>query len=223
MDGALASRSALQPGVRPVLQTEEVLSTAQPAVDMKAYWLHRFKTVHDIGAVANLSFSKEQNERDYARCQAFMMQQLREDGSGKAPASLLDLGYGQGHYAYVAHEIGVRRYIGLDFAAPPLAMPGDYHFLEQDICAEGLDLGETFEEVLLLDVAFHVIDDLAFERLLANISRHARGVIYVTGLFRDQRIAAHVLHRRLECFHRLGIVTAIHPWRDVLLARIAVR
>jgi glycosyltransferase involved in cell wall biosynthesis len=223
IDGSLVSRSALQPDVHTVLQPEEVLSTARHPVDMRAFWLHRFKTVHGIGAVANLSFSKEQNERDYARCQAFMARQLREDCGGKAPESLLDLGYGQGHYAHVAHEIGVRRYVGLDFAAPPLSMPGDYHFLEQDICEKGFDLGEKFEVVLLLDVAFHVIDDLAFEHLLANISRHARGVVYITGLFRDQRIAMHVLHRRLECFHPLGIVTAIYPWRDVLLARITVR
>ena len=153
---------------------KEGLSTSRHPVDMRAFWLRRFKAVHGIGAVANLSFSKERNERDYARCQAFMARQLREDCGGQAPESLLDLGYGQGHYAHVAHEIGVRRYVGLDFAAPPLTMPGDYHFLEQDICEEGFDLGEKFEVVLLLDVAFHVIDDLAFERLLANISQHAR-------------------------------------------------
>jgi hypothetical protein len=99
-------------------------------------------------------------------------------------------------------------------------MPGDYHFLEQDVCEEGFNLGEKFDVVLLLDVAFHVIDDLAFERLLANVSRHAQGVVFVTGLFRDQRMAAHVLHRRLEHFQSLGIVTSIYPWRDILLARI---
>lgn len=220
-DCPAASRPALQPAGQAVSQT--VSQIVEQTTDMRVFWLHRYKTVHGIGAVANLSFSVEQNERDYARCQEFMSRQLREDFGGKAPESLLDLGYGQGHYAQVARKIGVRRYVGLDFAAPRLAMPGDYHFLEQDICQEGLDLGEKFDVVLLLDVAFHMIDDLAFERLLVNISRHAQGVVFVTGLFRDQRIAAHVLHRRLEHFHSLGIVTSIYPWRDVLLARIEVR
>jgi SAM-dependent methyltransferase len=212
-----ASRPALQPAGQTVAQTVE------ETMDMRVFWLHRYKTVRGIRAVANRAFSVEQNERDYARCQEFMSRQLREDFGGKAPESLLDLGYGQGHYAQVASEIGVRRYVGLDFAAPRLAMPGDYHFLEQDVCEEGFNLGEKFDVVLLLDVAFHVIDDLAFERLLANVSRHAQGVVFVTGLFRDQRIAAHVLHRRLEHFQSLGIVTSIYPWRDILLARIKVK
>ena len=216
-DGPPASRPALQPA------GQTVAPTVEQTMDMRVFWLHRYKTVHGIRAVANRAFSVEQNERDYARCQEFMSRQLREDFGGKAPESLLDLGYGQGHYAQVASEIGVRRYVGLDFAAPRLAMPGDYHFLEQDVCEEGFNLGEKFDVVLLLDVAFHVIDDLAFERLLANVSRHAQGVVFVTGLFRDQRIAAHVLHRRLEHFQSLGIVTSIYPWRDILLARIKVK
>lgn len=190
---------------------------------MKTFWRRRFETVRGISAVANLTFSVEQNQRDYARCQAFMSEQLQADFGGAAPVSLLDLGYGQGHYARVACQIGVQRYVGLDFAAPSLSIPGDYHFIEQDICQEGLDLGEKFSVVLLLDVAFHVVEHLAFERLLANITQHAEGVVYVTGLFRDQHIAVHVLHRRLEHFHCLGSVTAIYPWRDILLARIDTR
>jgi glycosyltransferase involved in cell wall biosynthesis len=198
-------------------------SASQEPMDMKTFWRRRFETVRGISAVANLSVSVEQNQRDYARCQAFMSAQLQADFGGAAPVSLLDMGYGQGHYARVASKIGVPRYVGLDFAAPSLSMPGDYHFLEQDICQEGLDLGEKFSVVLLLDVAFHVVERLAFERLLANIAQHAEGVVYLTGLFRDQHIAAHVLHRRLGHFHCLGNVTAIYPWRDILLARIDTR
>jgi len=188
-------------------------------LDPKAFWARRHDKYPGIAAVGNCTFSIATNERQYQQCQDFMRKRLIEDFNGSPPKSILDLGYGLGHYARVSSSIGVETYVGLDFASPTIQMPGDYSFLKRDVTEVNLDLERKFDVVLALDVAFHITNENQFIDFMDNILRHAKEYVYITGLFRDIKIAEHVLHRKMTWFRRLGEVTDVFPWRDVLLCR----
>ncbi|MCK6548978.1 hypothetical protein L6R52_24245 [Myxococcota bacterium] len=132
---------------------------------------------------------------------------------------MLEVGYGRGYDARLLHELGVRRYVGIDFVAPrPDNLPDELETKTLSF-AERQDLGRTFPLVLVLDVAFHVVDDEEFHVFVDNVARHASKRVYLTGLFRDARIAPHVRHRPLSAFASLGRALDIHPWRDTMLVR----
>ncbi len=188
-------------------------------MSQRDFWLRRHAQEPGIFAVGTKEFSEKRNHEYYRQLTALFRDLVREDFDDVSKISVLDLGYGQGHYARVCHDLGVGRYVGLDFASPtvPFDAPG-FRFERMDI-SEPFDFG-AFDLVTLIDVAFHVVDDAAFANLLDNVRRSAQRCVYVTGLFRDANIAAHVRHRTLSAFATLGQPIDIWPWRDTLLLRI---
>ncbi|MCB9652358.1 MAG: class I SAM-dependent methyltransferase [Deltaproteobacteria bacterium] len=190
---------------------------------MRPYWEQRHRAVHGLRAVANLDRSEAENAKEYEVARARLAALIRQDFEAAAALSVLDVGFGQGHDAEVLQRLGVQDYTGLDFASPrPSGFPPGYRFLRQDIAAADLEVEGGFSLVLLLDVAFHVVDDDAFARMVANVRRHATDRIYVTGLFRDLPLAPHVRHRPLSAFAELGTPIDLQPWRDTHLLRIKV-
>lgn len=187
-------------------------------VSQRDYWTRRH-AAGGIAAVGSRDLSSGANIEIYSQLAALFRELVIDDfGSDVGRISVLDLGFGHGHYARVCRDLGVARYVGLDFAAPtaPFEAPG-FRFERLDI-SEPFDFG-AFDLVLLLDIAFHVVDPTCFARMLANVRRAAERRVYVTGLFRDQQIAAHVHHRPLSVFVSLGRPRDVRPWRDTLLLR----
>jgi SAM-dependent methyltransferase len=191
---------------------------------MKSYWQQRYIRHSDARAPGSLDLDDAANRQLVAVTQQHLGHLLHTDFAAPGDASVLDLGCGVGDYARAVERAGFGTYLGLDFAAPtPAGFRAGYTFAGADITAPDLDLSRTFSLVLLLDVAFHVIDDDSFARMIDNVRRHARGYVYVTGLFRDAVLAPHVRHRRLECFTELGMPLEVHPWRDTALIRFDTR
>ncbi len=187
---------------------------------MRDYWTERYARVPGLRTVGSLSRSERENREDYGVARALLADTLRRDFADPSAISVLDLGFGRAYDATVLRELGVGRYLGLDFVAPtPAGFPPGFEFRTADFGAR-LDLGERFDLVLVIDVAFHLIDDTAFAGLVDNMARHARGLVYLTGLFHDEQPAPHVKHRPMEAFAAVGAVASIHPWRDTLLARL---
>lgn len=175
-----------------------------------------------IRAVGSLSISEQENKTIYKKLLGHFEKQVRNDL--KEPLrerSVLDLGYGQGHYARACQRLGIGRYVGLDFAAPPPFQTEGYVFKQVDIGRPGLQLDQKFDLVLLIDVAFHLVNEQAFMHMLHNVKTHANNMVYVTGLFRDINIADHVRHRALHRFLGLGKPLDVYPWRDTLLLRLS--
>lgn len=190
----------------------------------RGYWKDRYKTVRDVRVVGHRSWSVADNERHYAALQKQFRVALDKDLPRVHRESVLELGYGLGHYARVCRDGGFRSYFGVDFAAPPgpdLA-PVRFEYRQQDV-GVAFDLGRRFDLVTAIDVLYHVTDEARFEVALDNIVRHASRFVYVTGLFRDVRPAPHVVHRPLARFSKLGVVIEVKPWRDTMLARFKVR
>ena len=51
----------------------------------------------------------------------------------------------------------------------------------------------------------------------------SRRVAYVTGVREDKRIAAHVVHRDISRFRKLGRLIAVVPWRDTAIMRFKLQ
>lgn len=181
------------------------------------YWLKRFAGNVDIRTVGCRDRSAGQNEKDYATAADLFKRCVASDLPKRS--SILDLGYGLGHYAKLCHALGFTDYVGIDFAAPPGPPLGSSYVYRQGDVGQRFDLGRKFDLVIAIDVLFHITDDARFETALDNIRRHASGVMYVTGIPHDRRIAAHVVHRDVDRFQTLGELIAIEPWRDTSIMR----
>lgn len=188
------------------------------------FWQARFAAEGSgIRKVGRRDRSVAQNEHDYAIAAEDFKNYVKTDLAESDRKSVLELGYGLGHYAKLCHALGFVDYTGLDFAAPPGPPLGPRYVYRNGDVGEPFDLGRTFDLVMVIDVLFHVTDDLRFEVALENIRRHASGVIYVTGIPNDHRIAAHVVHRDLGRFRSLGRLIAVTPWRDTAIMRFQVK
>lgn len=187
------------------------------AVSDQKYWHKRFAGNVDICTVGCRDRSAAQNEKEYKAAAELFKSCVASDLPKRS--SVLDLGYGLGHYAKLCHVLGFTDYVGIDFAAPPGPPLGPSYVYRQGDIGQRFDLGRKFDLVLAIDVLFHVTDSTRFETALDNIRRHASGVMYVTGIPKDRRIAAHVVHRDVDRFQRLGDLIAIAPWRDTSIMR----
>jgi 2-polyprenyl-3-methyl-5-hydroxy-6-metoxy-1,4-benzoquinol methylase len=193
--------------------------------DDREYWTRRHREGgKDVRVVGHSSWSPAENERWYARLATELRGLIVADCAAAERTSVLEIGYGLGHYARVCKELGFREYIGVDIAtsAGPDLAPMRYDYQRRDVGAR-FALDRRFELVTAIDVLFHVTDEARFEIALSNIVRHAARHIYVTGLFHDAAPAAHVVHRRAERFAKLGELVDVRPWRDTFLARYRVR
>lgn len=193
------------------------------------YWRDRYASIKDLRVVGHAGKTTEVNQREYTSAGKRFLELVARDvaPARSTAASVLDIGYGLGHYARLCHLAGFHSYVGLDLAAPPGPSLGPgYTYRKADIGVP-LHLGQRFDLVLLIDVLFHVTDDARFGQTLANVAKHAAGMVYVTGLFRDDvKTAPHVVHRSLDRIRRyLGDAELVdmEPWRDTQIARLRVR
>lgn len=188
----------------------------------KKFWTNRYGKVRDIRVVGFLQKTATQNEREYAEAAKLFKNYVNADLPPAQRGSVLEIGYGLGHYARLCKELGFKSYTGIDFAAPPGPPLGRGYTYQKGDAGEPFDLRRKFDLVMAIDILFHITDEPRFEQALTNIKRHASRVIYVTGRTKPQRIAAHVLHRGGERFSRLGKLITVSPWRDTAISRYRV-
>lgn len=190
------------------------------------FWEDRFKKLPGIRAVGRRDRTVQINRQQYAEAATVFRELVKDDFPARADRhSVLDVGYGLGHYAKLCHKFGFASYTGVDFAAPPLpAIDENYHGLKVDF-GRTVDLQTKFDLVIAIDVIYHVVDPEEFETFLDNMRKHARRRIYVTGLFREMlptQKMTHCWHRPIEEFARLGRLIDVRPWRDNQIARFSV-
>ncbi len=195
--------------------------------DPETFWKNRYKqTGKSILTVGRRGASVEVNEREYAAAKAALQRMLRRDfGSRMGQISVLDIGYGLGHYAEVLHAMGVRSYLGIDLAStvrPPALVRDGFRFQRGNIADPSLSLGGKFDLVLAIDVLYHIVDPDEFRVATRNIRAHARGLVYITGLMKARKVANHVQHRGPRSYG-LGEPRSIARWRDNKIATFDVR
>lgn len=186
------------------------------------FWTNRYGKVKDIRVVGFLQKTPAQNEKEYAEAAKLFRSYVNADLPPAQRGSVLEIGYGLGHYSRLCKELGFRSYTGIDFAAPPGPDLGPTYTYQKGDAGVPFDLKRKFDLVMAIDVLFHITDEARFEQALQNLKRHAAKVIYVTGRVKAQRIAAHVLHRDGKRFAKLGKLIAVSRWRDTAMSRYRV-
>ena len=188
------------------------------------YWNLRHAIYPDIRAVGHCGRSSRHNEEVYAEASLQLEGMIRAD----APESVLDVGYGHGHHSKTCKRAGVPLYLGIDSASGKrLRMGKGYQFRAVD-AAVPFDLKRQFDVVMLIDMAYHVVSDERFACLIANVKKHARKAVYVTGLFEDLPGGSeksrhwYCRHRHLKAFDSLGTPGPLIPWRDNFIVRFEV-
>jgi SAM-dependent methyltransferase len=189
------------------------------------FWVrHHHKYKGSILAVGRGNTSVTVNEVEYRDARRQFESMVSTDFSaGCSTLSVLDCGFGHGHYAYACKALGCGRYTGLDFASPKRPDLGESFIFKQQDLSVPFRLDEQFDLVICIDVIFHIVDDNKFNTALENIRRHAKDKIYITSLFSDAVFRPYVKHRPLTAY---GALRARHlstaPWRDNKIARFEV-
>ena len=141
--------------------------------DAKRFWGDRFRKYGGaLRGSGDEGLSEAQNEAVYEKAGATFLGAVEKSGLELAGAQALDVGCGPGFFTGLLHSKGVKTYTGVDitdalFADLRARFP-EYRFVQQDITA-GVPEG-SFDLVMMIDVAEHIVDTAAFDRCIANLS-----------------------------------------------------
>ena len=190
-------------------------------MDDRRFWTDHLTRFNDIRAVTFGSKSVSENEAMFRVAAEQFRSYVNEDlPTASDRGSVLEIGYGLGHFTRVQKELGFRECLGLDFAAPPGPPLGrGYSYRQQDV-GSPFDLRCRYDLVTAIDVLFHITDDARFAVALDNIRRHAGRFVYVTGRMEDRRFphAPQVVCRSLDRFRSLGTLVRHAAWRNNSIA-----
>ena len=203
-----------------------------PPYDAATYWAARLDGAGGLEAVGWLGLGEAYNRWLYRRRADVFGEMAHFYGWDRRPPSVLELGPGTGFYVRLWFRLGVHDLTGIDIAAPAVArlrrrFPA-YQFLTGDIGRPLAVPSAAFDVVTAFDVLFHIVDEAAFDRALANIARALRpgGVALISDLFPRSsairlphqvsrteatysvRLAAH----GLAVEQRRPVFVLLHPW-----------
>ncbi|HSK15806.1 MAG TPA: class I SAM-dependent methyltransferase [Gaiellaceae bacterium] len=173
---------------------------AENGYDAQRFWSDRFrKHGTALRGSGDEGLSEAQNELVYERAGATLLEAVRRAGVDLPRARVLDVGSGPGFFTGLLHAEGVASYTGIDiteelFADLRKRFP-DYEFVRKDVTSAGLE--GTFDLVMMIDVAEHIVDTDAFDRCIANLTAAvAPGGTLLIGPLLD-RSGRHLFYVRL--------------------------
>ncbi|MEO8082226.1 MAG: class I SAM-dependent methyltransferase [Ardenticatenales bacterium] len=146
-------------------------------LDTARYWEDRLRAHYDLAGVGYLSLGRAYNEWLY-RVRAIVFRRVVAGlGLDASAARILDVGSGTGFYVerWLAH--GAADVTGVDITAVAVERLAARHpgcrFVQGDIGgpldALPLEAGR-FDAATAMDVLFHIVDDEAYARALANLA-----------------------------------------------------
>lgn len=170
--------------------------------DARQYWETRLRADYTLAGVGLQRLGERFNRWAYQVRREVFLDLVRREIPDLAHARVLDIGSGTGFYLDRWREAGAADVSGLDLTDaavdqlraryPTLTIHrGD---IGTDAPADlGLEPG-SFDAVSAMDVLFHIVDDEAFARALANI----RGALRPGGVFLWSDAFAHHQESRVE-------------------------
>jgi 2-polyprenyl-3-methyl-5-hydroxy-6-metoxy-1,4-benzoquinol methylase len=188
--------------------------------DAKRFWGDRFRK-YGIGlrGSGDEGLSEAQNQLAYERAGAVVLDAVGKGGVDLRSAHVLDVGCGPGFFTELLHSAGVASYTGVDitdelFAELRARFP-HCRFEQKDVTSDRLE--GTYDLVMMIDVAEHIVSTEAFDRCVANLAGVVApgGILLVGPLL--ERGARHLFYVRfwstgdvleqLPTFDHLGDVT----------------
>ncbi len=127
--------------------------------DAEEYWTSRLsKFGLGILGVGNKGLSVDENEKMYQEAKDVFLNLCAQEGIDFAESRVLEIGVGNGFYARILKERGVRRYLGVDITdalfdkLTPL-FPG-FELVKLDITQEKVK--GDFDLIIMIDVTQHI-------------------------------------------------------------------
>lgn len=174
--------------------------------DPRTYWEQRLDADWDLSGVGLQRLGRRFNAWAYRVRREVFLDVVAADIPDVAGARVLDVGSGTGFYVDRWREAGADEVVGVDLTdAAVTRLRRRYPtttFVRADISApleESPDLrGAPFDAVSAMDVMFHIVDDVAFARAVANI----RTLLRPGGTFLWSDLFVHTAENRVE--HRVS-------------------
>lgn len=141
--------------------------------DAQRFWGDRFRKYGTgLRGSGDEGLSEAQNQLVYERAGATLLDAVTRAGVDLSRATVLDVGCGPGFFTGLLHAEGVVSYTGVDitdelFADLRVRFPG-YRFVRKDVTSDALE--GTFDLVMMIDVAEHIVGTAAFDRCIANLA-----------------------------------------------------
>lgn len=140
--------------------------------DAARYWRDRYQRHGDsLLAPGDEGKSKEQNVIEYKTALAVFFDTCALEHIDFKSTSVLEIGYGTGLYADFLYHEGVRNYVGIDFAAPPIPFGrtglirySDFQFINNDITE--MEIEGQFDLVMAIDVLQHIVNEKKLQHTL---------------------------------------------------------
>lgn len=141
--------------------------------DAALYWEDRFRRHGpSLSSVGDEGMTEAEISEAYASQARDVFGMLDGVGVELAQARLLEIGCGNGYYAELLRERGLKQYQGLDitdafFPFLRQRFPG-FGYVRGDISADRV--AGTFDVVLMIDVIEHIVTEGKLKAALANVS-----------------------------------------------------
>jgi SAM-dependent methyltransferase len=175
-------------------------------MDTRQYWESRLGSNSGLEGVGYLSLGPQYNEWLYrVRRKVFLREIKKLTTLGIATAEVLDVGSGTGFWIERWKEAGARSIIASDLTSVAVdrlrAKFADCKVVQFDVTAQQ-PLNQRFDIISAFDVLFHVIEEDAYDRAIANISRMLKSgglFLYSDNFVKDGNVrAAHQVSRSLQ-------------------------
>lgn len=140
--------------------------------DAQRYWKERFDRYGtSLRGAGHEGMTEEENQANYAQAEKDLLALLARNDVALDEARVLEVGVGTGYYTSAMRRSNVAHYTGVDITDslfPELRSRfPDFEFHQQDITQT--PVSETFDLVLLIDVAEHIVEEEAFRAAVANL------------------------------------------------------
>jgi SAM-dependent methyltransferase len=175
--------------------------------DAGKYWKERFSKGLTIAQTGHSGFSAGYNGYMYALKRRSLELAMRRHKIAVKGKSVLDVGCGSGFFLDFYARKGAGHLAGIDITEASVnAMREKFpsgSFFRMDACGSREPLDGTFDIVNVFDVLYHIIDDGAFGRAIANIGAWSdKGSwIFITDSLDPSKSAAdHVRYRNPETY-----------------------
>jgi SAM-dependent methyltransferase len=141
------------------------------------FWEKRLTKVSGLEGVGYAKLGKQFNYWGYKVRKYAFLKILHSLNTNLSSAKVLDVGSGTGFYIDIWQKLGANKITGVDITEISVSnlkktFP-DFTFFQHDISADisgRVDLIEQFDYISTMDVLFHIVDDIKFEKAIQNIS-----------------------------------------------------
>jgi SAM-dependent methyltransferase len=156
--------------------------------DAHRYWSDRFSKhgFVTLKGVGDEGLAEEENKRMYAEAADLFTCLCQKEGVDFETTSVLELGCGNGFWTRHLHNLGVKRYVGVDITDiffPKLRkLFPNYHFIRKDITSDKID--GQFDLIVMIDVIEHILTEAKLSSAVENIKNclSEKGISMLAGI-----------------------------------------